>query len=132
MGGGLQHGPATCRTMSSRPLQHTAHFIRLAGSAPQRMPKHPLACERGCMRRSGRGTEACGRVPVQAHGRGRTGGRAPKAGNIRGGPARPRRNRRATSVRQLRHGRREEGPTEPHAGRSTFLLSSGGVGGGYY
>jgi len=26
----------------------------------------------------------------------------------------------------------EQGPTEPHAGRSTFLLSSGGAGGGYY
>ena len=25
-----------------------------------------------------------------------------------------------------------KGPTEPHAGRSTFLLSSGGAGGGYY
>ena len=26
----------------------------------------------------------------------------------------------------------EQGPTEPHAGRSTFLLSSGGAGGGCY
>ena len=26
----------------------------------------------------------------------------------------------------------EQGPTEPHAGHSTFLLSSGGAGGGYY
>ena len=32
----------------------------------------------------------------------------------------------------LRHGQMEQGPTEPHAGRSTFLLSSGGAGGGYY
>ena len=40
--------------------------------------------------------------------------------------------RRATSVRQPRHDQMEQGPTEPHAGRSTFLLSSGGAGGGYY
>ena len=38
----------------------------------------------------------------------------------------------ATSVRRLRHDPMEQGPTEPHTGRSTFLLSSGGVGGGYY
>ena len=37
--------------------------------------------------------------------------------------------RPATSVRQLRHDPMEQGPTEPHAGRSTFLLSSGGAGG---
>ena len=36
------------------------------------------------------------------------------------------------SVCQPRHDRMEQGPTEPHAGRSTFLLSSGGAGGGYY
>ena len=30
--------------------------------------------------------------------------------------------RLATSVYRLRHGRMEQGPTEPHAGRSTFLL----------
>ena len=41
-------------------------------------------------------------------------------------------SRCATSVRQLRHDQTEQGPTEPHAGRSTFLLSSGGAGGGYY
>ena len=40
--------------------------------------------------------------------------------------------RLATSICQLRHDRMEQGPTEPHAGRSTFLLSSGGAGGGYY
>ena len=40
--------------------------------------------------------------------------------------------RLATSVCQLRHDRMEQGPTEPHAGRGTFLLSSGGAGGGYY
>ena len=40
--------------------------------------------------------------------------------------------RLATSVCQLRHDQMEQGPTEPHAGRSTFLLSSGGAGGGYY
>ena len=39
-------------------------------------------------------------------------------------PTRP-----ATSVCQPRHDRMEQGPTEPHAGRGTFLLSSGGVGG---
>ena len=38
-------------------------------------------------------------------------------------------HRLATSVRQLRHDPMEQGPTEPHAGRSTFLLSSGGAGG---
>ena len=32
-------------------------------------------------------------------------------------------------VCQLRHNRMEQGPTEPHAGHSTFLLSCGGVGG---
>ena len=37
--------------------------------------------------------------------------------------------RPATSVCQLRHDRMEQGPTEPHAGRGTFLLSSGGAGG---
>ena len=40
--------------------------------------------------------------------------------------------RRATSVCRLRHNRMEQGPTEPHAGRSMFLLSSGGAGGRYY
>ena len=40
--------------------------------------------------------------------------------------------RLATSIRQLRHDQMEQGPTEPHAGRSTCLLSSGGAGGGYY
>ena len=35
----------------------------------------------------------------------------------------------ATSVPQRRHDPMEQGPTEPHAGRSTFLLSSGGAGG---
>ena len=40
--------------------------------------------------------------------------------------------RRATSVCRLRHDRMGQGPTEPHAARSTFLLSSGGAGGGYY
>ena len=38
-------------------------------------------------------------------------------------------HRTATSVRQLRRDRMEQGPTEPHARRSTFLLSSGGAGG---
>ena len=38
----------------------------------------------------------------------------------------------ATSVCRLRHDQMEQGPTEPHAGRSTLLLSSGGAGGGYY
>ena len=38
----------------------------------------------------------------------------------------------ATSVCRLRHDPVEQGPTEPHAGRSTFLLSSGGAGGRYY
>ena len=40
--------------------------------------------------------------------------------------------RRATSVCRLRHDPMGQGPTEPHAGRSTFLLSCGGAGGGYY
>ena len=35
--------------------------------------------------------------------------------------------RLATSVCQLRHDQMEQGPTESHAGRSTFLLSSGGA-----
>ena len=37
--------------------------------------------------------------------------------------------RLATSICPLRGDRMEQGPTEPHAGRSTFLLSSGGAGG---
>ena len=41
-------------------------------------------------------------------------------------------HRLATSVCQLSHDQEEQGPTEPHTGRSTFLLSSGGAGGGYY
>ena len=41
-------------------------------------------------------------------------------------------SRRVTSVRPLRHDRMGQGPTEPHAGRGTFLLSSGGAWGGYY
>ena len=41
-------------------------------------------------------------------------------------------NRLATSTCQLRHDPMEQGPTEPHTGRRTFLLSSGGAGGGYY
>ena len=40
--------------------------------------------------------------------------------------------RRATSTCRLRHDRTEQGPTEPQTGRGTFLLSSGGAGGGYY
>ena len=40
--------------------------------------------------------------------------------------------RLATSICRLRHNPNRRGPTEPHAGRSTFLLSSGGAGGGYY
>ena len=40
--------------------------------------------------------------------------------------------RRATSVCRPRHVRMGQGPTEPHTGRSTFLPSSGGAGGGYY
>ena len=35
----------------------------------------------------------------------------------------------ATSVCRLRHDQMEQGPTEPHTGRGTFLLSSGGAGG---
>ena len=41
-------------------------------------------------------------------------------------------HRFATSIYQLRHDQMEQGPTEPHAGHSTFLLSSRGAGGGYY
>ena len=40
--------------------------------------------------------------------------------------------RLATSVCRLKQDPMEQGPTELHAGRSTFLLSSGGAGGGYY
>ena len=40
--------------------------------------------------------------------------------------------RLAASVCQPRHDQMEQGPIEPHAGRSTFLLNSGGAGGGYY
>ena len=40
--------------------------------------------------------------------------------------------RLATSICRLRHDQMEQGPTEPQAGCSTFLLSSGGAGGGYY
>ena len=39
---------------------------------------------------------------------------------------------RATSICRLRQYQVEQGPTEPHAGHSTFLLSSGGAGGRYY
>ena len=35
-----------------------------------------------------------------------------------------------TGFCQLRHDPMEHGPTEPHAERSTFLLSAGGAGGG--
>ena len=40
--------------------------------------------------------------------------------------------RLATSICRLRHDQMEQDPTEPHAGCSTFLLSSGGEGGRYY
>ena len=40
------------------------------------------------------------------------------------------RGRLATGVCQVRHDRMGQGPTESHAGRSTFLLSSGGAGAG--
>ena len=50
------------------------------------------------------------------------------AGRWRGIPFR---TRLATSVCHLRHDRMEQDPTEPHAGRGTFLLSSGGAGGGH-
>ena len=46
----------------------------------------------------------------------------------RGGTVPP---RPATSICQLRYDRMEQGPTDPHTGHSTFLLSSGGAGGGY-
>ena len=39
------------------------------------------------------------------------------------------RARRAASVCRPRHDRMEQGPTEPHTGRGTLLLSSGGAGG---
>ena len=48
------------------------------------------------------------------------------------GLARPVQSRLATSICRLRHDQTEQGPTEPHAGRGTFLPSSGGAGGGYY
>ena len=51
-------------------------------------------------------------------------GRAKAQGRIR--------TRLATSVCRLRHDRMQQGPTEPHAGRGTFLLSSGGAGGGVW
>ena len=35
----------------------------------------------------------------------------------------------ATSICQPRHDQMDQGPAEPHPGRSTFLLSSGGAGG---
>ena len=41
-------------------------------------------------------------------------------------------SRLAPSVCRLRQERMGQGLTEPHAGRGTFLLSSGGAGGGYY
>ena len=44
----------------------------------------------------------------------------------------PHTHRPATSVCRLPHDPMEQGPTEPRTGRSTFLLSSGGAGGGYY
>ena len=40
--------------------------------------------------------------------------------------------RLATSVCRLRHDRMGQGPAQPHTGCSTFLLSSGGAGGGHY
>ena len=40
------------------------------------------------------------------------------------------RSRLASSVCRLRHDQTEQGPTEPHVGRGTFLLSSSGAGGG--
>ena len=40
--------------------------------------------------------------------------------------------RLAASVCRLRHDPMKQGPTEPSAGRGTFLLSSGGAGDGYY
>ena len=39
--------------------------------------------------------------------------------------------RLATGIYQLRHDQMEQGPTGPHGGYSTFLLSFGGAGGGY-
>ena len=41
-------------------------------------------------------------------------------------------HRLGTSVCRLRHDQMDQGPAEPHAGRSTFLLSSGGRGGEHY
>ena len=41
-------------------------------------------------------------------------------------------NRLATSICRLRYDQAEQGPTKPHAGRSTFLPSSGGAWGGSY
>ena len=53
----------------------------------------------------------------------------PPAGGTRHSGAPEARSRLASTldINQM-----EQGPTEPHAGRSTFLLSSGGAGGGYY
>ena len=58
--------------------------------------------------------------------------RGPRVRAHRGTGAQGHRGRLATSICRLRHDRMEQAPTEPHAGRSTFLLSSGGAGGGYY
>ena len=52
--------------------------------------------------------------------------------SAQGHPGEPVRAKLATSVCQFRRDQMEQGPTEPHIGRSTFLLSSGGAGGGYY
>ena len=84
------------------------------------------------------------RGQTRAHGSGQAGGRGVEAGQVcpglrAWGPmaellpdpaacASPT-TRLAASICQLRHDRMEQGPTEPHAGRSTFLLSSGGSGG---
>ena len=40
--------------------------------------------------------------------------------------------RLAACACERRRNQMEQGPTEPHTGRSTFLLSSGGAEGGYY
>ena len=90
--------------------------------------------------RGGRGDRGGGRQVGKGKGcgRGRLHGIVPQEGpgRLHGRPDPIGRHafttRLATRVCRLRHDQMGQGPIEPRDGHSTFLLSSGGAGGGYY
>ena len=119
-GGGRRRSPAVPSSTAATPQPHPptpAHRLTDTTEETRRFCRRLWPLEN-------RPTGPSPRGALPARGQGRAGGRG-----ARKAPCVCR--TLATSVCQLRHDQMEQGPTEPHAGRGTFLLSSGGAGGGY-